>query len=1049
MKKLLELLSSTKTSLVLLLLFTLAMAAATFVENSYDTVTAQILIYNAKWFELIMLLMALNFVMNLRRYSFFTWGKIPGLLFHLAFIIMIAGAAVTRYFGGEGVMHIREGEKSNTFLSRTPYFMVSAGSADDSVVYETPGYFTGLFSTVNEVTLQTASGKKIRVNCSAYVKNAIEQTEKDQPGGVNMIELVFPTFSGETKYLINDGDSIKIGSHYYSFNGKGSAQTAVISDHSEGLTITFPYNSTRAHMLNAEIIQKNTPVEFSEHYMYNGPDGNILFVGFYPSAKRVLVEGSDAGTPDGLSLQIACGEEKKDVTLWCSPQLEMQFREVAIAGTNVKIGYGQKTVDLPFSIMLNDFILERYPGSNSPSSFESKVVVSDTRNNTEEPHRIYMNNVLDYGGYRFFQSSYDQDEKGTVLSVNCDAPGTMLTYFSYFLLSLGLFLTLANRNSRFLSLAKLIKTSQAQRFSGLLLLIFFFSGFPLTGSSNPARGDVDKGHSDRFSQLVMQGNDGRFQPVHTLAYDVMHKISRKDRFAASEGKEVDAVQAFLGILVNPEVWKKKKIVYIREASVKEKLGLVGSHAAFDDFFDEGNNYILEGFVEKAFRKSPEEQSVFDKEIIKVDERMNILMMVMHGELLRIFPEQGSANNHWISYKDDSAFVPLEGKINFLNESMNLPVFNYNNIFRLYFTELIYAANSGKYERVDTVLSQLMTVQKIQAGEVFPSEETIMSEIKYNSLNVFGKLKNAYGILGLLLLIFAFAENIRSDKSRLIKISMMILVALGMVAFAFHTYGLALRWHITGHAPWSNGYETLVFVGWSGMLAGFCFMRFSKITVAATTILAFFSLMTAGHSSYDPQLTNLVPVLKSYWLIFHVAALAASYGFLGLGFILGIIILCVYLFSNEKNYSQNFRLINEWTYINEMNLTVGLVLATIGTFLGGIWANESWGRYWGWDAKETWALIIIIVYSMVLHLRLVPKLRSELIFNISAVVAFGSVLMTFFGVNYYFSKGLHSYASGETPVFPVWAWITFFLVILLFVAAIMKEKKLSINQHSGL
>jgi len=198
-------------------------------------------------------------------------------------------------------------------------------------------------------------------------------------------------------------------------------------------------------------------------------------------------------------------------------------------------------------------------------------------------------------------------------------------------------------------------------------------------------------------------------------------------------------------------------------------------------------------------------------------------------------------------------------------------------------------------------------------------------------------------------------------------------------------------------------------------------------------------MTAGLSDYDPQLTNLQPVLKSYWLVIHVATITISYGFLGLGFILGLITLLIYLFKTTKNYRRLDLITKELTYINEINLTVGVFLAAVGTFLGGIWANESWGKYWGWDAKETWALVIVITYTIVLHLRFISKAKGEYIFNIGSVLGYASVLMTFFGVNYYLSKGLHSYASGDTPVFPIWAWVGIFAVIMLLIASGVKQK----------
>ena len=307
-----------------------------------------------------------------------------------------------------------------------------------------------------------------------------------------------------------------------------------------------------------------------------------------------------------------------------------------------------------------------------------------------------------------------------------------------------------------------------------------------------------------------------------------------------------------------------------------------------------------------------------------------------------------------------------------------------------------------------------------------------------------RVKNYYGYLSLFLLLFAFWSALMSSKQSFlykpVNLILWVLIGLLIVVFCMHTYSLIIRWIITGHAPWSNGFEDLTFFAWGGVLAGFLFVRSSKITLAGTSLLAFFTLMNAGHSSFDPQLTDLQPVLKSYWLVIHVACITISYGFLGLGFILGLINTINYLFLKKGNKNLKM-IITELTHVNEMTLTIGLALATIGTFLGGIWANESWGRYWGWDAKETWALVIVLTYAIVLHFRLIPGLKSKFTFNVASVFAFSSVLMTFIGVNYYLSKGLHSYARGETPVFPVWAWVLIASIIAITLAAWFNKRRL--------
>ncbi|MCF6182063.1 cytochrome c biogenesis protein CcsA, partial [Lutibacter sp.] len=433
------------------------------------------------------------------------------------------------------------------------------------------------------------------------------------------------------------------------------------------------------------------------------------------------------------------------------------------------------------------------------------------------------------------------------------------------------------------------------------------------------------------------------------------------------------------------------------------------------------------------------------EIIKVNERVEIFMMAFQGNLLKIFPLQNSSNNKWIQWNDPLATTPLTGAIKALNQDLNLKEFNYKNLMMLYLTDVFNATRSGDYSRPNRILGYLKNIQKqSSAADLLPSESKIDKEISYTKSKIFINLKDIYALLSVILLVLAFIDNLKSKKSKILTTTLNVFIGILAIAFIYHTYGMGLRWYLSGHAPWSNGYEALILIAWGSLLAGFSFVRYSKITLAATVLLAFFTLMTASHSSYDPQLTNLQPVLKSYWLIIHVATLTISYGFLGLGFILGLMNLTLFLIKNVKNYKKIDLIIAELTHINEMNLTVGLFLATIGTFLGGIWANESWGRYWGWDAKETWALVIVITYSIILHFRLVPKMKSLYIFNVGAVVSFASVLMTFFGVNYYLSKGMHSYASGDTPVFPVWAWIVIISILTLIVAAGFKN---NLNKNS--
>ncbi len=1045
MKQVINLIFSTKMTILLLLIFAVAMGAATFIEDKYDTVTAKLIIYNAKWFEFVLLLLALNFIVNIKKYNLFRKEKAAVLLFHIAFIVMIIGAGITRYTSFEGSMHIREGESSNIIYISKPYLQIFAADNSQEYTYDIPIYLSEITDNSFHLSIDSEEKGTIDIDYHDYIKNAIEKIEENVEGGVNIIELsVFRNNNREMVFL-KDGEIKDIGIIAIGYNNNEREHAIKVTEKEGKLYIISPHDIRRTKMaeMKTDTILKDSIAEFKEKYVYNTQGVMFSYTKLFKNAKERLVRGEpdDKGV-DALIVDVTFNGKKHEVPVFGGSGYIAKYQEAALDGITLKMAYGEKPIELPFSIYLDDFILDRYAGSNSPSSFASEVILIDERNGLRQEHRIFMNNVLDYDGYRFFQSSYDKDEKGTVLSVNHDFYGTWVSYFGYFLLGIGFIITLLNKNSHFSALRRNIRKIRIKRKKGVMaiVLIFGLNGFAYSQSNN--QNPVSTGHVEKFGNLIVQGYDGRFEPLHSLAYDVMRKISKKDKFDTEEKGEMDGMQVFMDMFLDPEFWKQQKIIYIREKSVRDIIGTDGKYASFNDFFDQHSSYRLAEFSENAFRKKKSEQNKFDKEIIKVDERVNICMMVFQGNLLKIFPEQGSLNNKWISWDEKPAFTPLTGSIKILNEDLQLEVLNYSNILRLYLTEVLEATKSGSYSRADKILGYIESIQRNStAAEILPTQSMVNFEIRYNKSQIFIKLKNWYALLSLILLILAFIDNLRTKKSKIIRLMLNFFILLLGIAFVYHTYGMGLRWYLTGHAPWSNGYEALILIAWGGLLAGFSFIRYSKITLAATALLAFFVLMTAGHSSYDPQLTNLQPVLQSYWLIIHVAVIVIGYGFLGLGFVLGLINLFVYLFKTHKNSARLDLIIKELTYINEMNLTIGIVLATIGTFLGAIWANESWGRYWGWDAKETWALVIIITYAMILHFRLVPKLKGAFIFNAGSVIGFGSVIMTFIGVNYYLSKGLHSYAAGDTPVFPVWAWGMILSLIILVIVAGVKEKLL--------
>ena len=714
------------------------------------------------------------------------------------------------------------------------------------------------------------------------------------------------------------------------------------------------------------------------------------------------------------------------------------------------LAYGAKNIQLPFEVGLTDFRLKKYPGSESPSSYESDIIIKDESNNFSESYNLFMNHVVDYGGFRFFQSSYDwsndqNKEAGldpdiTILSVNHDFWGTWITYLGYLLLAIGLLGTLFNPSSRFIAIRKKVIKMRYNRkkilFSSLLL--FFFSNVFCLDNYQP----IPSSQADSMGVLLVQTYEGRIQPTHTLACDIFHKISKKTNFTTAKNEVLSPIQVLVDMMLDKSYWLDQKIIYIKKGTgVSDSLGISGKYASVNDFFNADRSEKLKKQIQNSFSKKDVNKNVFDKELIKANERMNIVLQTMNGSLLKIFPIAGDNGNKWVSWANSYAELPID------STDEHLANISLSRLFKSYIMDLREAKSTHNYESAQSLLNFIKAYQiKTAPSDLLLSKKQILREISYNQSNLFIKVKNYYGYLAILLLIFSFWDALNKKTNtinKLVNIILWILIGLLTIVFIMHTYSLALRWVVTGHAPWSNGYEALTFIAWGGVFAGFLFIRSSRITLAGTSLLAFTTLMTAGHSSFDPQLTDLQPVLKSYWLVIHVACITISYGFLGLGFILGLINTINYLFLKKSN--KNLKLIiTELTHVNEMTLTIGLALATIGTFLGGIWANESWGRYWGWDAKETWALVIVLTYAIVLHFRLIPGLKSKFTFNVASVFAFSSVLMTFIGVNYYLSKGLHSYARGETPVFPIWAWVTIFLIIAITIAAWRNKKNMKLS-----
>ena len=671
---------------------------------------------------------------------------------------------------------------------------------------------------------------------------------------------------------------------------------------------------------------------------------------------------------------------------------------------------------LPFTVELKKFTLSRYPGSSSPSSYESEIIV---RVDGEERHeRIFMNNVLDVKGYRFFQASYDRDEQGTILSVSRDVAGRTITYTGYLLLLIGLIACFIDKNSRFMHLSRLLKEAHTTTpVITALLLLFSVSA---QGQTNPdpsammeivQKHRVSPAHAELFGSLPIQSNSGRVMPVNTFSSEILRKLHKVNTIG-----QLNSDQFLISLITMPDVWAHIPFIAISNPELSGYYKLPEGQCSYAQVFDNNDAYKLQEKLEEAYNKMPAQRTRFDKDLLKLDEQINIFHQLISRQMLNLFPKQDDPNHKWYAPGDDlSSFV---GK-----DSMFVA-----RILDWYLEEVQGALTSNDWTKANEVVDMINTYQQAKSSLPAITPERLKAEVKYNKMDVFRYCKIGYLILGGLLLVLSFIRLFQQKCWS--KVGTWILGMLILCVFSYHMYGMGMRWYIAGYAPWSNSYETMVYVGWATVLAGFLFVRRSILTLALATLFGGIILFVSGLNWMDPEINPLVPVLKSPWLMFHVAVIVAAYGFFGISCLMGLTNMGLIIFSGKRHAALFSSRIKELSIVNEMSLLVGLALMIIGTFLGAVWANESWGRYWGWDPKETWALITVIVYTIATHIHLLKRYYSLWLFNVLSVIAFSSVLMTFFGVNYFLS-GMHSYGQNDNVnQILIYLYIALIIVVLL-------------------
>lgn len=672
--------------------------------------------------------------------------------------------------------------------------------------------------------------------------------------------------------------------------------------------------------------------------------------------EEVILEGNGFNTK-GVGKTVSFGEEK------------------------LFLEWGNKEIELPFKIQLDQLDVQKYPGSNSPSMI--KASLNFYKDGTIQKRYIAVNQPLTYDKFILFISAYDLDEKGLRLLLNYD-PGKKWVYSSYFLFVLGMIFTIFSRRGRVRALLSKISTT--------VVLLFFFIPFASPLGATPHL--IEENFANTFSSIVVQGNDGRMKPLDTVNQMVYNKI-----VGADELRKINYNQVVLGMSFHPSQWQKTPMFLLKHPSIQSILHVKQNLLSFIDFFDSEGNYLLRDAVDGSLNKEESQRNIYDKELIKLDEKINIAYLVYTGQTLKLFPKMNDNNHRWLDP----------------NSAMDELVYQRQNIGDLLSRNnkaIQLGIEDNNWLDAYRVVDDIKAYQHSLSSAIMPSPIKIQAELIYNRWQLFETLYPLYLFVGCVFLAVSFHFLI-SKKTQIYSLNK-IFFSIGFVLFLLHTSALILRWYIAGYAPWSNTYEGMLYIAWCMVGAGILFSHYLILTIPITFLFGGICLFVAHLSWMDPLITPLVPALQSHWLVIHVAVISASYGFLGLSALLAIMILLLLIAASVKTDLQSqFSVLLK---LNEVSMIFGLFLLVLGTFLGSVWANESWGRYWGWDAKEVWSLITICMYAGLLHFRFNSKRKSNYYFTVFSICFYSAVIMTYFGVNYYLS-GLHSYGAIKMAELP--------------------------------
>lgn len=623
----------------------------------------------------------------------------------------------------------------------------------------------------------------------------------------------------------------------------------------------------------------------------------------------------------------------------------------------------------PFNIKLNSFDVQYYAGTNAPADYVSHIIITED-DGSESELLVSMNSIGRYKGYRFYQSDYDKE--GSWLTVNRDIYGIPITYTAYILLALSLIFLLLDSKGAFRQLLR----SPFLRNSSVIITLFCSLLIPSTISA--ANGDIPKTITAEYAKSLDQLQvvyNNRVMPVSTLSRNFTMKISGDSKY-----RNLSSSQFFWSWLFFPTEWEKVPMFEVPQSD-KSRFLKLNEVAAYRDFFTEKGVYKLNHYMRNT---DPQTQPALYKELVKLNEKVQLVAMLRSGAMVKLFPYSYDNNIVWYSPSDTLPEDMDRGQSLFIKNSFQMLLSAYDAHDDDLFADLVskFVAYQNKYGGESLILPS-----KFRAEQLY---------YRFHVTTILYRSTLTIGILVLLLLMLA------KNNKRLQRLAFRLLVVNIVHAICFLMFHIGLKWYITGKLPLMNGYDTMVFLGFSIAIITFIIRKSYPLFTALSSMLVGFTMLVATIGGLNPQITPLVPVLNSPFLTTHVCCIMLAYALFAFTFINGVLALTV-----GRN---NLELSNRLTVYSKLFLFVGIAFIAIGIFIGAVWANVSWGRYWAWDPKEVWALITMMVYCLPLHNRSLKFFNNTTFFHAYLVCAIVVVLMTYFGVNLVLG-GMHSYVNG--------------------------------------